>query len=309
VSLTSGFETFAGPDLDDGERFTMRGEAGRVVAASAAIMEIRAPMRYVFQLDRWNVVMAVMDLQSSVERLGDMIAASSRIVPFTGAGISTECGIPDFRSKSSLWSRNRPIPFDEFVDSAEARREAWRRRFAMEPVFAAARPGRGHRALASLYRAGKVPAIITQNIDNLHQMSGLPAEHIVELHGNTTYARCIDCGKAYELSWVRQRFEATGAAPDCPVCDAPVKTATISFGQSMPDAAMRQATELAQHCDLFLAIGSSLVVWPAAGFPLVAKNAGAKLVIINRDPTEQDNLADLVIRHDIGETLGAFVGN
>jgi NAD-dependent deacetylase len=249
------------------------------------------------------------DLQSGVERLGDLIAQASSIVPFTGAGISTECGIPDFRSPGGLWTRNRPIPFDEFVASADARDEAWRRRFAMEPTFAAARPGRGHRALASLYKAGKIPAVVTQNIDNLHQVSGFAADHVIELHGNTTYARCIGCGKSYQLDWVKQRLDASGGAPDCTDCDEPVKTATISFGQAMPEDAMRRATELAQQCDLFLAIGSSLVVWPAAGFPLMAKRAGARLVIINNEPTEQDDIADLVIRYDIGETLGPFVGN
>lgn len=249
------------------------------------------------------------DLRSGVELLGDMIAEASSIIPFTGAGISTECGIPDFRSPGGLWTRNRPIPFDEFVASPNARDEAWRRRFAMEPTFAAAKPGRGHRALASLYRVGKIPAIITQNIDNLHQASGFKADDVVELHGNTTYARCIGCGQAYDLAWVKGRFDETGSAPDCTICDEPVKTATISFGQAMPEDAMRRATELVQQCDLFLAIGSSLVVWPAAGFPLMAKNCGARLVIINNEPTEQDDVADLVIRHDIGETLGPFVGN
>jgi NAD-dependent deacetylase len=179
----------------------------------------------------------------------------------------------------------------------------------MEEIFAAAKPGRGHRALASLYKAGKIPAIITQNIDNLHQASGFAPEHVVELHGNTTYARCIGCGRAYELEWVRQNFDSTRRAPDCTACDEPIKTATISFGQAMPEDEMRRATELAQRCDLFLAIGSSLVVWPAAGFPLIAKNCGARLVIINNEPTEQDDIADLVIRHDIGETLAPFVGN
>ena len=253
--------------------------------------------------------MIAKDLRSGVEQLGNMIAEAACIVPFTGAGISTECGIPDFRSPGGLWTRNRPIAFDEFVSSAEARAEAWRRRFAMEETFAAARPGRGHRALASLYKAGKIPAIITQNIDNLHQASGFKADDVVELHGNTTYARCIGCGHAYDLPWVKARFEETGDAPDCTICDEPVKTATISFGQAMPEDAMRRATELAQQCDLFLAIGSSLVVWPAAGFPLMARNCGAKLVIINNEPTEQDDVADLVIRFDIGETLGPFVGN
>jgi NAD-dependent deacetylase len=253
--------------------------------------------------------MIALDLPSGVEKLGEMIAEARVIVPFTGAGISTECGIPDFRSPGGLWTRNRPIPFDEFVASQEVRDEAWRRRFAMEATFAAATPGRGHRALASLYKAGKIPAIITQNIDNLHQVSGFAADHVVELHGNTTYARCLGCEKRYEIAWVKQRFDAEGAAPSCADCSEPIKTATVSFGQSMPEDEMRRAAELARHCDLFLAIGSSLVVWPAAGFPVLAQNCGAKLVIINNEPTDQDDLADLVIRHDIGETLGPFVRN
>ena len=173
--------------------------------------------------------MIAKDLRSGVEQLGNMIAESKSIVPFTGAGISTECGIPDFRSPGGLWTRNRPIAFDEFVSSLDARDEAWRRRFAMEPTFAAAKPGRGHRALASLYKSGKIPAIITQNIDNLHQMSGFKADDVVELHGNTTYARCIGCGQAYDLPWVKARFEECGSAPDCTVCEEPVKTATISL--------------------------------------------------------------------------------
>lgn len=253
--------------------------------------------------------MIAKDLQSGVERLGEMIAASSAIVPFTGAGISTESGIPDFRSPGGLWTRNRPIPFDEFVASQEARDESWRRRFNMESTFAAARPGRGHRALAALYKAGKVPGVITQNIDNLHQASGIASDDVIELHGNTTYARCLGCDRRYDLVWAKEQFDATGRAPVCDACAQPVKTATISFGQSMPEDAMRRATELAQACDLFVVIGSSLVVWPAAGMPLLAKQSGARLVIVNREPTEQDDDADLVIRHDIGDTLGPFVGN
>src|SRR5271170_2496305 len=247
------------------------------------------------------------DLHSSMARVVEMVEAAGTIVPFTGAGISTECGIPDFRSPGGLWTKNRPIPFDEFLASQEARNESWRRRFAMADQFGDARPGRGHRALASLYGAGKVPAVITQNIDNLHQASGFAAEHVVELHGNTTYATCLDCGQRHELSWVRQRFENDGKAPDCPGCGGFVKTATVSFGQAMPEAAMRRAEELTAGCDLFLAIGSSLVVWPAAGFPLMAKRNGARLVIINRDPTDFDDIADLVVQHDIGTVLDPFV--
>jgi NAD-dependent deacetylase len=248
------------------------------------------------------------DLQSAVDRLRDLFDEANSILPFTGAGISTECGIPDFRSPGGIWTRMAPIPFDAFVSNQEMRDEAWRRRFAMDAQFRAAKPGRGHRALASLYRKGKAPGLVTQNIDNLHQESGIPSDRIVELHGNTTYATCLECAKRYELPWIKQRFDAAGErAPDCPGCGGYIKTATVSFGQSMPQDAMRRAEELTRACDLFLAIGSSLVVWPAAGFPVMAKRNGAKLVIITREPTELDDLADLVIHDDIGDVLAPFI--
>jgi NAD-dependent deacetylase len=248
------------------------------------------------------------DIESAVSALRALVEAANLVLPFTGAGISTECGIPDFRSPGGLWTRNRPIPFDEFLASREMRAEAWRRRFAMEQEFAAAKPGRGHLALASLYRSGKAPAVVTQNIDNLHQSSGISAEHVIELHGNTTYALCLACGKRYELPWVKQQFMAAGGeAPDCTDCGGAVKSATVSFGQAMPEPAMRRAEELTRACDLFLAVGSSLVVWPAAGFPLLAKRNGARLVIINREATEFDGIADLVIRDDIGTVLSPFI--
>lgn len=249
------------------------------------------------------------DIESAGARLRDMIEAAGVIVPFTGAGISTECGIPDFRSPGGLWTKYQPIGFDEFMASAEMRNESWRRRFAMDPQFSTARPGSGHRALASLHRLGKIPAVITQNIDNLHQASGFADDNVVELHGNTTYATCLDCARRYELAWVRERFEATQAAPDCIACGGFVKTATISFGQAMPEAAMQRAQRLSSTCDLFLVIGSSLVVWPAAGFPLVAKKSGARLVIVNREPTDFDDVADLVVHADIGRTLEPFVAH
>ena len=251
--------------------------------------------------------MPAVDLDIAMTRLRDMIAEASVVVPFTGAGISTECGIPDFRSPGGIWTKNKPIPFDAFLTSQEARNESWRRRFAIAQTFGHARPGRGHRALASLYRAGKVPAVITQNIDNLHQASGIAPEHVVELHGNTTYALCLDCEQRYEVAWVRERMESgNGCAPDCPACGGFIKTATISFGQAMPDAAMRRAQDFTSACDLLLSIGSSLVVWPAAGFPLMAKRNGARLVIINREPTDFDDIADLVVREDIGTVLAPF---
>ncbi|MDC7785247.1 NAD-dependent deacetylase [Rhodoplanes sp. TEM] len=252
--------------------------------------------------------MITSDVETGRRRLAALIEGASVVLPFTGAGISTECGIPDFRSPGGVWTRNAPIPFDEFVASRRARDEAWRRRFAMEEEFGAAQPGRGHRALASLWRAGKAPAVVTQNIDNLHQASGVAAEDVVELHGNTTYALCLSCGARYELAWVKERFGATGHAPDCG-CGGHIKTATVSFGQAMPEEAMRRAEALALRCDLFLAIGSSLVVWPAAGFPLLAKRNGARLVILNREPTEFDEAADLVVHADIGSVLAAFVSH
>ncbi len=244
----------------------------------------------------------------AMARLQEMVHEARVIVPFTGAGLSTESGIPDFRSPGGLWTRYRPIPLDEFLASQDARNESWRRRFAMEEQFGGAKPGRGHRALASLYRCGKAPAVITQNIDNLHQASGIAPEHVIELHGNTTFALCLDCQARYELSWVRRRMDAAnGCAPDCPTCGGFIKTATVSFGQAMPDAAMRRAQELTQNCDLFLAIGSSLVVWPAAGFPLMAKRNGARLVIVNREPTEFAEIADLVVHADIGTALEPLI--
>jgi NAD-dependent deacetylase len=247
------------------------------------------------------------NIETAVGRLRELIAGADVVLPFTGAGISTECGIPDFRSPGGRWTQNRPIPFDAFLASREMRDEAWRRRFAMEQEFSGARPGRGHLALASLYRVRKAPAVVTQNIDNLHQASGIAPEHVVELHGNTTYASCLDCGLRYELAWVQQAFESGGGhAPDC-TCGGFIKTATVSFGQAMPEAAMRRAGELVASCDLFLAIGSSLVVWPAAGFPLMAKQNGARLVIINREETEFDQIADLVVREDIGTVLAPFI--
>jgi NAD-dependent deacetylase len=234
-----------------------------------------------------------------------MLRASGRVVVFTGAGISTESGIPDFRSPGGIWTKMAPIDFDDFVRSPEMRREAWRRRFAMEETFATAKPNEGHLAIAQLVATGKVTQVITQNIDNLHQESGVPAEQTIELHGNTRYARCLGCGARTELAPIRAHFEAHGEAPDCSACGGLQKTATISFGQAMPELEMARAEQATLACDLFLVLGSSLVVYPAAGFPLLAKRNGAKLAIVNREPTEQDHIADLVIHAGIGRTLQA----
>jgi len=252
--------------------------------------------------------MLVLNRTTAIERLSELLAGAQRAVAFTGAGISTESGIPDFRSPGGLWTKNRPIPFDEFLASREARNEAWRRKFAMEDKFQAAKLGRGHRALARLVERGKMSSVITQNIDNLHQASGVPHEKVIELHGNGSYATCLDCAARYEIEWVREQFEgAGGIAPDCAKCSGPVKSATISFGQAMPEHEMRRAEAETLKADLFLAIGSSLVVWPAAGFPAMAKKNGAWLVILNREPTEFDEIADLVVHEDIGDVLEPFV--
>lgn len=232
-----------------------------------------------------------------------MIDEAERVVVFTGAGISTESGIPDFRSPGGLWTKMAPIDFGDFVRSAEMRREAWRRKFEIDKTVARAEPNKGHMAIAKLVDMGVVTHVITQNIDNLHQNSGIPAARIIELHGNGTYAKCLDCGLRHELEDVRREFEASGEPPVCRACSGIVKSATISFGQAMPEEEMRRAEEATLACDLFIAIGSSLQVFPAAGFPIVAKRNGARLVILNREPTDLDQIADLVIHAEIGPTL------
>jgi NAD-dependent deacetylase len=248
------------------------------------------------------------DTQDAIEELHAMLDRARAIVPFTGAGISTESGVPDFRSPGSPWMVNKPIPFDAFVASREARIEAWRRKFAMDDHYRGARPNRGHRALATLVAEGPAPGVITQNIDGLHQASGITDEAVIELHGNGTYATSLSCGWRHELAAIRAEFEASGEPPCCLMCAGIVKSATVSFGQQMPQRQMLRAHELTMSADLYLVAGSSLVVFPAATFPVVAKRNGAKLVILNREPTDLDPIADLVVRSEIGTAL-ARLGN
>jgi len=242
-----------------------------------------------------------------IDQLRTLLEASRRVVAFTGAGISTESGIPDFRSPGGFWSNNQPIYFKDFLAWEDMRREAWRRKLAFEDAFKQAQPNRGHRAIAHLAAAGKLSSVITQNIDGLHQLSGVADEKIIELHGNSTYAVCLSCERRYELAPILKAFSVDEQPPDCS-CGGFIKTATISFGQPMPVEAMRRAKLATEQCDLFLAVGSSLVVYPAASFPALAKQCGAQLVIVNRDPTDLDYLADLVLNTEIGETLGAVTG-
>ena len=243
-----------------------------------------------------------------IERLQEAIGSARRIVAFTGAGISTESGIPDFRSPGGIWTRYKPIYFDDFMSSDEMRRESWRRKFATDETMLKAEPNAGHRALAKLVEQGRMSAIITQNVDGLHQRSGVPDSKVIELHGNATYASCLDCGHRHELEPIRKAFLGSGKLPLCVKCDGIVKTATISFGQAMPEIPMARAQDETMSCDLFIVLGSSLVVYPAAGFPRIAKRKGAKLVILNRDPTDQDDDADVVVHAEIGPTMSRAIG-
>lgn len=234
--------------------------------------------------------------------LARYLNASRRAVVFTGAGISTESGIPDFRSPGGVWSKMKPIMFQDFVASPDARREAWRRVFNRTAGWTGASPNAGHLAVTTLLNAGKVSAIITQNVDNLHQDSGAPADRVIELHGNASYAKCLECGERHELDLLEMPWRR-GEEIVCTFCSGLLKTATISFGQAMPETEMNRATNEARACDLFLVLGSSLVVYPAAALPIEAKRNGAKLIIVNREPTELDDYADLVLNTEIGPLM------
>jgi NAD-dependent deacetylase len=240
---------------------------------------------------------------SAISRLAALLAGSARTVVFTGAGISTESGIPDFRSPGGVWSRMKPIEFDTFMHNEDARREAWRRTFSGTAGWVGAKPNEGHFAIARLVGTGKVSHVITQNVDNLHQDAGVPAHQVIELHGNAGYATCLDCGLRHELADLRDPFLVHGTLPACRACGGIVKTATISFGQPMPVEAMRRAEAASRDCDLFVVLGSSLVVYPAAALPMVAKTDGAALAIVNREPTDMDGSADIVIHAEIGAVL------
>jgi len=235
--------------------------------------------------------------------LARLIADARRMVVFTGAGISTESGIPDFRSPGGVWSKMKPIYFQDFVASEERRREAWERAFGGRAGWVGREPNAGHMGVARLIASGKASSVITQNVDNLHQASGVPAHQVIELHGNASYATCLECGLRHELEELKVLYDATGDLPACRTCDGIVKTATISFGQSMPVEPMARAEAETLACDLFLVLGSSLVVYPAAGFPMIAKRNGAKLAIVNREATDLDGYADLVLHDEIGPVM------
>ncbi len=246
-------------------------------------------------------------MSAARQELAARVGGARRLVAFTGAGISTESGIPDFRSPGGVWSKMSPIPYADFVADSERRREAWSRVFSGRAGWVGAAPNAGHMALVALYGRGKLASVITQNVDNLHQDSGLPADKVIELHGNASYATCLECERRHELADLRPAFEATGALPACEACGGIVKTATISFGQALKPQVLRRAEQESLDCDLFLVLGSSLVVYPAAALPEIAKRQGAQLVIVNREPTALDPVADLVIYDEIGAVLTDLV--
>ena len=236
-----------------------------------------------------------------------LVAGASRIVGFTGAGISTESGVPDFRSPNGVWARNRIVDFQEFVSSEAGRVEYWRQKVAAWPAMRDAEPNAGHHAFVELHRQGRLSSLVTQNIDRLHQRSGLPAEAVLELHGATTEAVCLSCGDTIEFDEACRRVEDGEEAPRCRQCGGLLKPATVSFGQAMPADVMLRAEAAARTCDLLLAVGSSLVVEPAASIPRIARQAGAVLIIVNRDPTPLDGIAGAAVHGEIRDVLPGLV--
>lgn len=239
---------------------------------------------------------------SKLADIADWLQNSASTIAFTGAGISTESGIPDFRSPGGIWATSQPVYFDDFVASADARREYWRQKSIAHRDFAHAQPNLGHRVLAKWEQSGRLQAVITQNIDGLHQIAG--CESVRELHGTARAVACLGCQQRFpDVERLVNEFLATDQPPACPECGGIMKHATVSFGQSLPTDVLEAAIEASRRSDLFLAMGSSLAVQPAASLPALAKEHGARLVIINRDATPLDELADAVIHASIGETL------
>lgn len=250
----------------------------------------------------------VPDLEELVTRAGALVREACRVVAFTGAGVSTESGIPDFRSPGGIWEQYEPVYFQDFLASEEARKKYWRRAGATYPVISRAAPNATHLALADLERMGKLDCVITQNIDRLHQKGGVSPERVIEIHGHNTEVICLDCRASYPREEVQNWLESGVEVPHCPRCGGLLKEATISFGQAMPEKEMAEAERRVRGtCDLLLTLGSSLVVYPAAYLPIYAHQAGASIIIINLAPTSQDGMADVVIHSRTGEVLPRIV--
>ncbi|OGA39574.1 MAG: hypothetical protein A3G24_23890 [Betaproteobacteria bacterium RIFCSPLOWO2_12_FULL_62_13] len=231
----------------------------------------------------------------------NLVRTARRGVAFTGAGISTESGIPDFRGPNGVWTTETPVLYQDFMASRAARVRAWERAARMFRRCSESRPNDGHHAIAGLQKRGHIAAVITQNIDGLHHDAG--STNVIELHGTNRYVSCQSCGKEWPTPVIVARWERGEEAPECDACGGPLKTRTVSFGQAMPEGEMQRATEVSMAADLFISIGSSLVVEPAASFPRLAKQSRARLVILNNQPTPLDDIADLVINEEIGATM------
>jgi NAD-dependent deacetylase len=245
-----------------------------------------------------------------IETVAAMIAAGHKVIVFTGAGISTESGIQDFRSPGGLWHQWNPdeLTFDKFMASRASREHYWGFSRAIWPGMAAAKPNTGHFAIAELFKMGKLLGVITQNVDGLHQAAGVPDASVVELHGTIRWVSCLRCGKRWPRAEIEKMMDDTGEkAPECE-CGGYLKQATVSFGQSLPPTAISAAEQMSAACDVFIVAGSSLVVYPAAQMPLIAKQAGAKLVIITLSDTPHDHYADVVVNQQTGPTLSQIVG-
>ena len=241
-------------------------------------------------------------MKSKIDIIAREIVSSGRNVVFTGAGISTESGIPDYRSQGGLWDKFKPVFFDDFMSSRDSRVKYWAFWSKTYPDLVAARPNKGHAAVAGLYDLGLVQAVVTQNIDGLHQASGLPDDAVIELHGNTRRIRCMTCSEVSSIEDARQRILDGDPAPECS-CGGYLKPDTISFGQSMPMDKVSRALELSQNSDFFMVVGSTLVVQPAAHMPVYAKQNGAFLTIVNLSETPCDSMSDVLIRETAGDAL------
>lgn len=251
--------------------------------------------------------MSEAELGGPIEAVAALIIRSRKIVVFTGAGVSTESGIPDFRSPGGIWSRYAPVMYQDFLASHEARRQYWKMQKERYPDFAQAQPNPAHHAVAELERLGKLDCVITQNIDGLHQRAGNSPEKVIELHGNGTWVLCLRCGRRLPREEVQKRLEAGEEVPTCEACGGLLKPATVSFGQPMPDKETWEAEARSRHCDLFMVIGSTLVVYPAAQMPVYALEGGARLVIINLSETPLDPYATVVLRGKAGETMAQVI--
>lgn len=245
-----------------------------------------------------------MDLQEFAARTKN----ARDIVFFTGAGISTESGVPDFRSPGGVWTKYQPVLFQDFLASEAARIQHWQLKKATYELFKTVKPNTAHYAICEYERRGKMLGLITQNIDGLHRIVGSSEEKLVELHGTDRLVTCLSCGKRYEPYDVYEHLVEPFAAPTCDGCGGFLKSANVSFGQSMPAEAMRRAQLWSERSDLFIVLGSSLQVQPAASFPVIAKRAGAMLGIVNRDPTPLDEIADFVHHGPIGEFFRLLQG-